>query len=812
MYTQYYGLQAQPFRLTPDPSYFFSSATHKSALAYMRYGMQQGEGFIVVTGDPGTGKTTLALTLIDGLPRNEMLIGELVTTQLQPDDLLRTIAAAFELDVEGSKSDLIVRLQAFFTARARAGKHILLVVDEAHDLPQASFEELRMLSNLHRGSQALLQCILLGQPPLRELLIQSSMDQFHQRVLAAHHLIPLSLNETRSYILHRLQQAGWHGNPSFTANAITLIHQYTQGVPRRVNALCTRLMLYGFIEEKHQIDEAATNQVYNEWMQELGQMGSVVPIRQVKLEEFNITGLTQEHVRLGRAVGADSHPVIDDPTERRIFTEKSRPAMTKPRTEDAISLNMQHTIMASSPAPAMQPDDLKTLSREAPSDPTLIDIISQRSYPLMPDSNQRSEQQAGTHSRLPWLLLTLIVLVAVVGAFYYLSDDSSYPQFIANKKPPQSRTQSAVAPQKMATAAPDTKQTHSAAQTPLRPEQDIPNNMAKSASDTKNISSVSTTPVMEPPKPAQKTPAGNTQQITETESDFAAMVPQASGTSPPEPVTHDTSVTHATKTTETIKESAIPSLPVGTKSNPTSAARVRTTAPIQSAIAEHLSNDTVPHSTAKPSHTSISVGKVTNTENINATPPSTPTAGAKLKSQPMSDATSTTVTPRNTTKHEHTKSDLRSTPKPALASVSVAYTNPRQPSVGASKVTTSLPISIDKLRTLLDRFRNAYESGDIDELQHLLADDAHSDQDQSRDAIVRSYQKLFSLTSDRHMQLSNLRWQSSGDTVQCEGQFGVHVKEKGRNWQSSYNGKISLRIEKRNGQLLITALNYSYAQ
>ena len=440
MYTEYYGLRAQAFRLTPDPTYFFSSATHKSALAYMRYGIEQGEGFIVITGAPGTGKSTLALTLADGLPRNTVVLGELVTTQLQPEDLLRSIAAAFRLEVGGAKSDLIARLQGFFSARVRAGKRVLLLVDEAHDLPQVSFEELRMLSNLHQGRQALLQCILLGQPPLRNMLAETTMDQFQQRVLAAHLLTPLSLNETRGYILHRLQQAGWRGDPSFTANAIKLVHQYTQGVPRRINALCTRLMLHGFIEEKNQLDAATTTQVYNEWMQELGQTASVVPLRQPQLQELHVSGLTQENVMLGRAVGADAHPALDEPTMRG-----STPA-TSLSTPSA-----QREVTTSLSISAVQPDNSITGVAEENVQATLSEltaIISQRSYPMMWEKPQRPAREAGPRFKLPRLLLIFILLIAVLAVAEYLTGNKIYHQFIADKITAPSQRQTAITPHK----------------------------------------------------------------------------------------------------------------------------------------------------------------------------------------------------------------------------------------------------------------------------------------------------------------------------------------------------------------------------
>lgn len=425
MYTEFYGLRAQPFRLTPDPSYFFSSATHKSAMAYMRYGIQQGEGFIVITGAPGTGKTTLAQTLIGVLPRNATVIGELVTTQLQPEDLLRAIAAAFELGVDGTKSDLIGRLQGFFRTRTRAGKHIILVIDEAHDLPPVSFEELRMLSNFHQGPHAVLQCILLGQLPLRDMLTQATMDQFQQRVLASHQLEPLSLIETRGYILHRLQQAGWRGDPSFTANAIKLIHQYAQGIPRRINALCTRLMLYGYLEEEHQIEAAATIRVYNEWMQELGESGSVIPLRQPQPEENSVSELTKEHVILGHAVGLDAHPV---------FAEPKAPKNMKVASVSTIS------VQSNKSTAEWSEETVQSILSE------LTEIISRRSYPMMPDNKRQSAAQSQPHVKASWLLIMFIVLVAVIIVAGYFTDINIYYHFSAGQNAPQSQIQPLVAP------------------------------------------------------------------------------------------------------------------------------------------------------------------------------------------------------------------------------------------------------------------------------------------------------------------------------------------------------------------------------
>ncbi|MEJ2575062.1 MAG: XrtA-associated ATPase, partial [Gammaproteobacteria bacterium] len=308
MYMNYYGFSANPFRLSPDPHFFFTSTTHKSAFAYLRYGLHQGEGFVVVTGAAGAGKTTLMLALLAKLSNRDMVIGKLVTTQLQPDDLVRSITAAFHLDARGTKAELIARLQEFLLTRTRMKQRVLLVVDEAHNLPQDSFEELRMLSNFQQGASALLQCILLGQPPLWDMLTRSNMEQLQQRVIAAHQLHPLNAEETRGYILHRLRQAGWRGDPDFSASAIKLIHRYCHGIPRRINSLCDRILLFGALEERHHIDADVLAQVYNEWAMETGQDAFAETLPQWQSDEINLAGLGNEHAVVAQVVGADTVP------------------------------------------------------------------------------------------------------------------------------------------------------------------------------------------------------------------------------------------------------------------------------------------------------------------------------------------------------------------------------------------------------------------------------------------------------------------------------------------------------------------------
>jgi putative secretion ATPase (PEP-CTERM system associated) len=269
MYTGYYGFTTKPFQLTPDPRFFFGSSTHSRALAYLRYGLSQSEGFIVITGDIGTGKTTLVKSLFQELDTRQIIAAQLVTTQVEADDLLRLVVGAFELpDEESSKAALLRRFENFLRDCARAGKRVLLVVDEAQNLPARSLEELRMLSNFQVADSPLLQSFLLGQEGFRSTLQAPGMEQLRQRVIASCHLTPLSSAETRDYIEHRLRVVGWQGNPTFADAAYAAIHQHTQGIPRRINVFCDRLLLYGFLEEIQSFSETTVATVQQELTQE----------------------------------------------------------------------------------------------------------------------------------------------------------------------------------------------------------------------------------------------------------------------------------------------------------------------------------------------------------------------------------------------------------------------------------------------------------------------------------------------------------------------------------------------------------------
>jgi general secretion pathway protein A len=270
MYEAYYKLKAKPFSLNPDPHFFFGSKGHKRAMSYLEYGLHQGEGFIVITGEVGAGKTTLVRNLFRKLDTGDLVAAQLVSTQLDADDTLRMVAASFGVSHEDvPKAVLLKRLEAFLIACREQGKRALLVVDEAQNLTPRAVEELRMLSNYQTGDRSLLQTFLLGQPEFRITMQSAGMTQLRQRVIASYHLGPLDAEDTRGYIQHRLQTVGWKDDPSFGDDAFGEIFAFSGGIPRKVNTLCDRLMLMGYIEEKHTFGEAEVKEVIGDIQREM---------------------------------------------------------------------------------------------------------------------------------------------------------------------------------------------------------------------------------------------------------------------------------------------------------------------------------------------------------------------------------------------------------------------------------------------------------------------------------------------------------------------------------------------------------------
>ncbi|MDC8786177.1 XrtA/PEP-CTERM system-associated ATPase [Roseateles koreensis] len=327
MYESFYGLSSKPFQLSPDPSFYFGSKQHRRAKAYLDYGVLRNDGFIVITGEIGAGKTTLLRGLLDSLNRSNVVIGNLVTTQLDAEDTLRLVGAAFGIRVKDlAKSELLMGLEAFFVSQASQGKRCLLIVDEAQNLSARAVEELRMLSNFQFGNQSLLQTFLVGQPEFRGILQRPEMEQFRQRIAATCHIGPLDEDETQRYIEHRLKCAGSTGKPSFDADAFPAIFKATAGIPRRINSLCDRLLLLGFMASKTHLTLSDVDEALQDIAQErvvpgepsqaaggrdelagaLGFGGDVqIDASRLRLSASAAAGLSSEFANMGQEALAD---------------------------------------------------------------------------------------------------------------------------------------------------------------------------------------------------------------------------------------------------------------------------------------------------------------------------------------------------------------------------------------------------------------------------------------------------------------------------------------------------------------------------
>ncbi|MFT6051247.1 MAG: general secretion pathway protein A [Halioglobus sp.] len=269
MYEVFYNLKAEPFRLSPDHKFCFDHKGYAKARAYMAYAFVRAEGFVMITGRPGTGKTTLIGEMVESLADENVMTANLVCTQLQADDLLKMVAYSFGISSTlTEKASLLQGLNDLLLKWNREGRRALLIVDEAQDLSPSALEELRLLTNIQKDGCPLLQIFLLGQSELREMILQPSMEQVHQRIVAASHLESLEEEETEAYILHRLEKVGWKGDPALSKAVFPLIYKFSEGVPRRINMICSRLFLHGCVEQRHRIGVADVRKVISELQSE----------------------------------------------------------------------------------------------------------------------------------------------------------------------------------------------------------------------------------------------------------------------------------------------------------------------------------------------------------------------------------------------------------------------------------------------------------------------------------------------------------------------------------------------------------------
>ncbi len=252
MYLSYYNLKAEPFLLTPDHRFYFESSVHSQAMAHLIYGINRGEGFIVITGEVGTGKTTLVRQLCACIDPRKIIAAHVTTTMVSGADLLRLVMSAFGIrDIPPDKGTMLLRLEQFFEQAHRKGKRALLLIDEAQNLSISALEELRMISNFQIGASSPVQTFLIGQPQFCDVIQEPDLEQLRQRVVTSYHLAPMSREEVGKYLSHRLTKVGWRNDPEFEEGVVDALFHYSDGVPRKINTLASRMLLYGFLEKIH---------------------------------------------------------------------------------------------------------------------------------------------------------------------------------------------------------------------------------------------------------------------------------------------------------------------------------------------------------------------------------------------------------------------------------------------------------------------------------------------------------------------------------------------------------------------------------
>lgn len=254
MYLDYFGLTEPPFDITPNPRFMFYSAKHREAFNHLMYGIRERKGFVQLTGEVGSGKTTLCRAMLEHLDRGHYDTALILNPIMSAEELVRAIAMEYALPVNGlDRLDILNVINQFLLSQVERGRETVLIIDEAQDLTEDLLEQVRLLSNLETDNRKLLQIVLLGQPELRDRLNSHRLRQLRQRITVRYHLSPLTRDEVTKYVTHRLHVSGGNGVPCFTRMALWRVYGYSQGIPRLVNAVCDKALLAGFVSKTERI-------------------------------------------------------------------------------------------------------------------------------------------------------------------------------------------------------------------------------------------------------------------------------------------------------------------------------------------------------------------------------------------------------------------------------------------------------------------------------------------------------------------------------------------------------------------------------
>jgi len=380
MYERFYELRERPFALSPDPDYLYPSRVHREALDYLRYGLESHAGFVAITGEIGSGKTTLLQTLLRGID-SQTTVARIVNTMLEPRELLETIIIDLGLDPTGRSKPLLLRdLAQYLVDQRLAGRLVLLVIDEAQNLSLAALEELRMLSNLETEKSKLLQIVLVGQPNLRDKLAAPELEQLRQRITVSYHLMPLDADETANYINHRLHRAAIGAPLEFPREVTDGIHARSRGVPRIINVICDAALVFGYAEERRQVDQALMVEVLSE-LEVTGVLPPAVRAAEVDSSPAPLAPVVSTPLAAA--------PVSVAPVAIRPLPAAPAPAIPAPATAPAVTAPAMSAPAVSAPAvsaPAVATPVMSAPVMSAPvvSAPVMSAPVVVRSAPATP--------------------------------------------------------------------------------------------------------------------------------------------------------------------------------------------------------------------------------------------------------------------------------------------------------------------------------------------------------------------------------------------------------------------------------------------
>ncbi len=780
MYNSFYGFSDRPFALNPDPRFFFRSSVHGRALAYLRYGLEQGEGFVVITGQPGMGKTLLMRTLVadSKVPRLETV--EIVTSLLDGDDILQLLTATLNLPVHGlSKGELLAQLRVFLMSRARAGIRILVLIDEAHNLSLRAFEELRMLSNIQLKESAPLQCFLLGQDSLSETLSRSEMVQFQQRVIASCHLHPFEPAECRQYIEFRLKRVAWRGTPELTDGSFRLIHHYTGGVPRRINTFCDRLLLLGSIEQRKVIDEHAVLATVRELAEESSQY-SVLDMENELDHPANSSPALSEAGAEGidvrdSVIGAGSNfaieevPLVSEVVRLPEEEFNDSPANVKPplspdvvpSEEAAKKPEKKRLVIVDESVLEFEPE-----SRPDPDD--MLDARLEDSAHATGRMFQRLWWPARNHNTLITVAISAVVVsILAAGGYGWTRQDNpapTVPVLPQTSALPDIQTTTAAASDMLITGAtPDADASATVAADDGPPLVDV---------NEDALASVSPYVAVEAPKPVVRETVAQHVEAPKASPKINAEVP----------VKHERKVS-----------------PVDRVVHVTSSETPDHTVAVNSAPAQPP-----PHSTESVSGVHDSAGSALAAVAL----PSPPMPDVSFvlpinKNVPSVQPAASIESPATLPASEPGRTSLRS-------SGDVLTPPPKKPAPVEPAVATEPPIH-SELGTLLSQFEAAYRTGNVPQLSRLFAADARTTDASGRRAISQLYRRLFDVTDSRQIGIDHMQWDVASDQAKGTGHFVVTVVEKGEAAPRSYSGLISFVLKPGTDGMVISQLYHEYA-